>query len=61
MKTWRIWAAVVVSAFTLSAVQGCTALGAGAGAATGAAVSHGDPAATVGGAVVGGVIGHEMK
>jgi osmotically inducible lipoprotein OsmB len=61
MKTWRVWATLFISAFVVSGIQACTAIGAGAGAATGAAVSHGDPAATVGGAVVGGVIGHEMK
>ena len=61
MKKWRVWATLVCSAAVLSFMQGCTDLGAGAGAVTGAAVSHGDPGATVGGAVVGGVIGHEIK
>lgn len=50
---------VLVSAMIFG-ISGCTAIGAGVGGAAGAAVSDGDPAATVGGAIVGGAIGHEM-
>jgi osmotically inducible lipoprotein OsmB len=38
-----------------------TVVGAGVGAAAGAVISGGSPAATVGGAVVGGVIGNQVK
>jgi osmotically inducible lipoprotein OsmB len=38
-----------------------TAAGAGIGAVTGAVLTGGSPAGTVGGAAVGGVIGHEVK
>lgn len=38
-----------------------TALGAGAGALAGHALSGGSAAGTVGGAAVGGVIGHQVK
>jgi len=38
-----------------------TAVGAGAGAVTGAVLTGGSPAGVVGGAAVGGVIGHEVK
>jgi osmotically inducible lipoprotein OsmB len=39
---------------------GCTAIGAGVGGVAGAAATHGNPAGTVGGAVVGGVIGNHL-
>lgn len=38
-----------------------TAIGAGAGAAAGAILTGGSPVGVVGGAAVGGVIGHEVK
>jgi osmotically inducible lipoprotein OsmB len=38
-----------------------TAIGAGAGALGGAAITGGSPLGTVGGAAVGGVIGHEIS
>ena len=37
-----------------------TLIGAGVGAAGGAALTNGDPIGTVGGGVVGGVIGHQV-
>lgn len=37
-----------------------TAIGAGAGAAGGALLTHGSALGTVGGAAVGGVIGHQV-
>lgn len=36
-----------------------TAVGAGIGAVGGAILTHGSPLGTIGGAVVGGVVGHE--
>jgi len=38
-----------------------TAVGAGVGAVAGAVLTGGSPVGTVGGAAVGGVIGHEVK
>ena len=38
-----------------------TAVGAGAGAIGGAILTNGSPVGVVGGAIVGGVIGHEVK
>jgi osmotically inducible lipoprotein OsmB len=38
-----------------------TAIGAGAGAVGGAVLTHGSAAGTLGGAAVGGVIGHEVN
>ena len=61
-----------ISAFAVSmllAVGGCdsmsrqdknTAIGAGVGAASGAVLTDGSAAGTLGGAAVGGVIGHEV-
>lgn len=54
----------------LSGLAGCagmsqqgqsTALGAGIGAVGGAVLTGGSAAATLGGAVIGGVIGHEIR
>lgn len=54
----------------LSGLTGCagmsqqgqsTALGAGIGAVGGAVLTGGSAAATLGGAVIGGVIGHEIR
>lgn len=59
-------AATVFAALALSACSGMTrqdqntALGAGAGAIGGAVLTGGSALGTVGGAAVGGVIGHEV-
>lgn len=59
-----------ISAALLLALGGCAGMsqhdknmviGAGIGAAGGAVLTGGSAAATVGGAVVGGVIGHEIE
>ena len=56
-------------ALVVSTLAGCggmstrerdTLIGAGVGAAAGAAVTNGDPVGTVGGAAVGGVIGNQV-
>ncbi len=66
MKTTRTIAASLALALTLSSCAGMstreanTAVGAGVGAVGGALLTNGDPFATVGGAVVGGVIGHQF-
>jgi osmotically inducible lipoprotein OsmB len=44
----------------MSAQDKSTAIGAGAGAVTGAVLTGGSAVGTVGGAAVGGVIGHEV-
>lgn len=49
---------IVVAFATLT---GCTAIGAATGAVGGAVLTDGNPAGVVGGAVVGGVIGHGMR
>ncbi len=65
----RISLGVVVTT-TLLGLGGCdsmsrqdknTAIGAGAGAVGGAVLTDGSAAGTLGGAAVGGVIGHEVK
>lgn len=69
MNTIRQSLIVAVAAATLLGLGGCagmsareksTAIGAGAGALGGAILTGGSPVGTVGGAVVGGVIGHEV-
>jgi len=45
---------------SLSSAQKGTAIGAGVGGVTGAAVTQGGVLGTVGGAAVGGVVGHEI-
>ena len=69
MKTKR---KITVSALTIAVIVGLigcsgmstrdrnTAIGAGAGAVGGAALTGGSALGTVGGAAVGGVIGHEV-
>lgn len=58
--------AMVCLAASLTACSGMTTrdkdtvIGAGVGAVGGAALTHGDPIGTVGGAVVGGVIGNQV-
>jgi osmotically inducible lipoprotein OsmB len=65
----QIWTAVACSTLLLF-VGGCagmsdteksTAIGAGAGAIGGSILTGGSAAGTVGGAAVGGYIGHEIK
>ena len=69
MKSMQTWVVSAVAAATLLGLAGCagmsqqdtnTAIGAGAGAVGGAILTGGSPVGTVGGAVVGGVIGHEV-
>lgn len=63
--TVTAFAAIVL--LSLSACAGMssqdknTAIGAGAGAVGGAVLTGGSPLGTVGGAAVGGVIGHEVS
>jgi osmotically inducible lipoprotein OsmB len=45
----------------MSAQDQSTAIGAGAGAVGGAILTGGSTAGTLGGAAVGGIIGHEIK
>jgi osmotically inducible lipoprotein OsmB len=58
--------ATICLALTLTACSGMstrdrdTVIGAGVGAAAGAALTNGDPVGTVGGAAVGGVIGNQI-
>lgn len=60
-------AAVVAFSFSLAACSGMsqqdknTAIGAGAGAVIGGALTGGSAAGTVGGAAVGGVIGNQVS
>lgn len=60
MNAFRKFILGSLAGMFLAGIAGCTAVGAGVGAVTGASVSNGNPAATVGGAVAGGVIGHEL-
>lgn len=61
---------LALSAFATTMLLGCagmstqeknTAIGAGIGAVTGSVLTGGSAIGTVGGAAVGGVIGHEVK
>ena len=70
MKTMRRFALSAVAAAMLLGLGGCagmsaqdknTAIGAGAGAVGGAVLTGGSALGTVGGAAVGGVIGHEVS
>ena len=70
MNTIQKLAVNAVAATALIALAGCsgmsqrdrnTAIGAGVGAVGGSILTGGDPVGTVGGAAVGGVIGHEIK
>jgi osmotically inducible lipoprotein OsmB len=45
----------------MTAQEKATAIGAGAGAIGGSILTGGSSAGTIGGAAVGGVIGHELK
>jgi len=70
MKTMRRFALSAVAAAMLLGLGACagmsaqdknTAIGAGAGAVGGAVLTGGSALGTVGGAAVGGVIGHEVS
>ncbi len=60
------WIAAVCLVASLTACSGMstrdrdTVIGAGVGAAAGAALTHGDALGTVGGAAVGGIIGNQV-
>jgi osmotically inducible lipoprotein OsmB len=66
MKNTHTIAATILLALTLCGCSGMstrdrdTVIGAGVGGVAGAALTHGNPAATVGGAIVGGVIGNQV-
>jgi osmotically inducible lipoprotein OsmB len=70
MKTIQKFALATMAVALVIGLSGCagmttqnrnTALGAGAGALGGAAITGGSALGTVGGAAVGGVIGHEIS
>jgi osmotically inducible lipoprotein OsmB len=67
IKKLAIHAASIAFVLGLTACAGMsthdknTAVGAGAGALVGAVLTGGSPVGTVGGAAVGGVIGHQVK
>jgi osmotically inducible lipoprotein OsmB len=70
MKTNRKFSAIAVGAAMMLGLAGCsgmsaqdrnTAIGAGAGAVGGAVLTGGSAVGTVGGAAVGGIIGHEVS
>lgn len=70
MKTMQRFTYITVAAAMLLGMGGCadmspqgrnTALGAGAGAVGGAVLTGGSALGTVGGAAVGGVVGHEVS
>lgn len=69
MKTMLKYAISAAAAVVLLGASGCsgmsardksTAIGAGAGAVTGAVLSGGSTVGTVGGAAVGGIIGNQV-
>jgi len=70
MKTIQTFTLSAVAAALLLGLSACagmtaqeksTAIGAGAGAIGGSILTGGSAAGTIGGAAVGGVIGHEIK
>ncbi len=70
MNTYSRWAVSTLVASALLDLTGCsgmsrqdkgTAVGAGIGAVGGAVLTGGSALGTVGGAAVGGLIGHEVK
>lgn len=70
MKTIQRFALGAVAAAILLGLGGCagmsaqdrsTAIGAGAGAVGGSILTGGSAAGTIGGAAVGGIIGHEVS
>lgn len=69
MKTMQRFAASAVAAAVLLGLSACsgmttqqrdTAIGAGVGAVGGSVLTGGSAAGTIGGAAVGGIIGHEV-
>ena len=69
MKTTKSIASSLLALSMVAGLGGCagmttqdrnTAIGAGVGAVGGAVLTGGSPIGTVGGAAVGGVIGHEV-
>ncbi|MQY50447.1 glycine zipper 2TM domain-containing protein [Rhodocyclus tenuis] len=69
MKTLSVTTRILTSLLVVSSLAACsgmtrqekdTAIGAGAGAVGGAILTGGGALGTVGGAAVGGVIGHEV-
>lgn len=69
MKSSQRISTILVSSMLVFSLSGCghmstrdknTAIGAGVGAAAGAILTHGSGWGTVGGAAVGGVIGHQV-
>lgn len=52
---------VLTGCANMSAQEKSTAIGAGAGAIGGSILTGGSTAGTLGGAAVGGLLGHEMK
>lgn len=70
MRNFEKTLSVVMGAAVLAALTACagmseqeksTAIGAGAGAIGGSILTGGSPAGTLGGAAVGGYIGHEVN
>lgn len=70
MKTIQKFAFSTVAAAVLLGLGGCadmsaqdksTAIGAGVGAVGGAVLTNGSALGTVGGAAIGGVVGHEIS
>ena len=67
MRKLAVNAAVVILLFNLGGCAGMSeqdknvAVGAGVGAVSGSVLTGGSAAGTIGGAAVGGVIGHEIK
>lgn len=66
MHRWPLAAMAAILAFGLTACSGMstqdrnTVLGAGAGAVGGSILTGGSTAGTLGGAAIGGIIGHEV-
>jgi len=54
-------AAMVTGCADMNRRQRNTAIGAGAGAVLGSVLTNGDAFGTIGGAAVGGVIGHQVR
>lgn len=70
MNTYSRWTVSTLAALALLDLTGCsgmsrqdkgTAVGAGVGAVGGAVLTGGSALGTLGGAAVGGIIGHEVK
>ena len=70
MKMTKRCAAVAITVMLMSSLAACsgmsnqgrnTAIGAGAGAVGGAVLTGGSALGTVGGAAIGGIVGHEVS